>query len=448
MALRALMLGKQIRELNARLDELRKAKEAFATREAELATAIEEANTEEEQKTVEAAVATFESEKVANDDAIAKAEEEQAQLEQELSDLEKKQEARSAKPAPVERKVEHPMNTRNIRFAEMTRSDQKTFVERDDVREFLVRVREFAKDKRAVTGGDLLFPDTMLSLIRLETVRHSKLLSHVNLKHIKGTARQSVMGEVPEAIWTEMVGALNEISFAFNAMDMDGYKLGAFIPIPNATLEDSDIDLAGEIISVLGISLGKGADRSIVAGTGSKQPVGIKTRLAQTSKPADWDATAPEWTNLSASNVITASLADKTGAEFFAELVPLLGVASPKGATTSRCFWVMNRKTHLDIMAKALAFNSAAALVAQNTNTFPIVGGEIIEDDDLGLADYEILGGFGDLYLMVERAGVKINASEHARFVEDQTVFKGTARYDGAPIRGEAFVDVTYGAEG
>ena len=42
-------------------------------------------------------------------------------------------------------------------------------------------------------------------------------------------------------------------------------------------------------------------------------------------------------------------------------------------------------------------------------------------------------------YVVAERAGTKLGQSEHARFLEDQTVFKGTARYDGKPVIREAF---------
>ena len=35
---------------------------------------------------------------------------------------------------------------------------------------------------------------------------------------------------------------------------------------------------------------------------------------------------------------------------------------------------------------------------------------------------------------------MSLATSEHVRFVEDQTVFKGTARYDGKPAIAEAFV--------
>lgn len=36
--------------------------------------------------------------------------------------------------------------------------------------------------------------------------------------------------------------------------------------------------------------------------------------------------------------------------------------------------------------------------------------------------------------------------SEHVRFIDDQTVFKATARYDGRPVFGEAFVAIGIGA--
>ena len=127
--------------------------------------------------------------------------------------------------------------------------------------------------------------------------------------------------------------------------------------------------------------------------------------------------------------------------EFFASLIGALSVASPKYSAGTPT-WIMSRKTHMDIVAKALTFNAAGALVAGMQNTMPVIGGEIIELDFVG--DYTIIGGYLDLYLLAERAGAAISSSEHVRFTDDQTVFKGTARYDGKPIRGEAFVAVRY----
>jgi len=140
--------------------------------------------------------------------------------------------------------------------------------------------------------------------------------------------------------------------------------------------------------------------------------------------------------------VIKLGISSKTGAEFFAELVKALGVADPHYSTAPAPVWIMNRKTHIAINANALAFNAAAALVAGVNNTMPVVGGEIVELNFI--PDNQIVGGFMDLYLLVERAGARIESSDIPFFLQEMTVFKGSARYDGKPVRGEGFVAIRF----
>ena len=47
-----------------------------------------------------------------------------------------------------------------------------------------------------------------------------------------------------------------------------------------------------------------------------------------------------------------------------------------------------------------------------------------------------------ELYLLAERAGAQFATSDQVRFIEDQTVFKGTARYDGLPVIADGFVAI------
>ena len=56
-------------------------------------------------------------------------------------------------------------------------------------------------------------------------------MKHVNLKPLKGTARQPIMGTIPEAVWTEMRGTLNELDLEFNQVVFDGYKVGGFFAL-------------------------------------------------------------------------------------------------------------------------------------------------------------------------------------------------------------------------
>lgn len=324
-------------------------------------------------------------------------------------------------------------------FQGINRGEVESFINREDVKDFLTRVRSMMGEKRAVTGAELTIPDVMLDLLRDNLYRYSKLITKVRVKTVGGKARQNIMGAVPEGVWTEAIGKLNELALAFNQVEVDGYKVGGFIPIPNAILEDSDLNLANEILDALGQAIGMAVDKAILYGTGNKMPLGIATRLAQTAPPSDWGANAPAWVDLHVTNLLNFNPTGMTAEAFFAELVLKLGVAKPN-YSTGGTFWAMNRKTRMKLLSKAITFNAAGAVVAGLNGTMPVEGGDIVELPFI--PDNNIIGGYGELYLLAERAGASLAVSEHAKFIEDQTVFRGTARYDGMPVFGEGFVIV------
>ncbi len=448
MALKALTIRKKIDLLRKQLNPLLEKREAYKKREAELEADIDKA--EQIDADVEAAIAAFESERDENDQAIGKLEREIEGLE---SDLAAEEQAQNTNPpagagdpqtsAEInEQRGRNTMNTRDIIPAMNLRDRVAGIVTRDDVKSYLAEVRSAIAEKRAITGVGLTIPTEMLELIRYEVAHASRLLRFVNMRPVSGKARQNIMGKIPEAVWTEMCASLNEIDLGFTQIEVDGYKVGAYIPVCNAALEDSDVALATEIVRAIGGAIAKALDKAILFGDGVKKPVGIVTRLAQQSQPANWDANAPAWTDLHSSNVVTLNIDSSAGAAFFQALIEKLALAKPRYSAEG-LFWVMNRKTHLHIQAKALAFDSSAALVA-NTNLMPIVGGEVVEFEDDEISDNEIIGGFGGNYLLAERAGVEFASSDIPLFLKDQTVFKGTARYDGMPVAGDAFVIVNF----
>lgn len=458
MALRQLVITKKLQALRKKLDDL-KAKDAdfeqrkaeLKTREEELEAAVNEISEdtlEEDKNAVDESIEEFEKDQEAfneelkqHEDEKQKLEDEIRKLQEELDEINSRASNTGPKPENHERKKEEggEIKMRRGFFAGMNRSEINTFISREDVKEFLARVREFKGEKRAVSGAELTIPDVMLELLRDNLYRYSKLITKIRLRTVGGKARQNIMGAVPEGIWTEAVGKLNELDIYFNQVEVDGYKVGGFVAIPNSTLEDSDIALANDILDALGQAIGLAVDKAILYGTGVKMPLGIATRLDQTQKPSDWNEKAPEWKDLSITHLIKFDPSGMTSEEFFAELILYLGVAEPN-YSSGGTFWAMNRKTRMKLLSKAVTFNAAGAIVAGMNNTMPVEGGDIVElpfvpDDD-------IIGGFGDLYLLAERAGANLAASEHTKFVEDQTVFRGTARYDGEPVFGESFVIV------
>lgn len=439
--LKQLIISKKIEQRKVELAELLEQEKGLQKRSEELEAAIEEAQTDEELAVVEENINKLEEEKQHLAEQKSKLENEIAELENELEQLNNK----APQNMPTERSVKKNNEGGDLRmrkskfFAGMEREAVLELINREDVKEFLTRTRELIKEKRAVTGAELTIPDVMLDLLRDNLYRYSKLINRVRIKTVNGKARQPIAGSVPEGVWTEAVGKLNELALGFRQVEVDAYKVGGFIPVPNSILEDSDINLANEIMDNLGQAIGLALDKAILYGTGVKMPLGIATRLAQTTQPSNWSANAPAWTNLSTTNLVSFDPTGMTPEEFFGELVQYLGIAKPN-YSVGGTFWAMNRTTRMKLLSKAVAFNAAGAIVAGMNNAMPIEGGEIIELPFI--PDNDIIGGYGELYLLAEREGASLAVSEHVKFIEDQTVFRGTARYDGMPVFGEGFVIV------
>lgn len=324
------------------------------------------------------------------------------------------------------------------------RMQRDAFYSRNSVKEFLQRIRSLGSmGTRSVRGAELTIPTEVLEVLRDNLNQYSKLITKVRLRSVSGHARQNVIGKIPEGIWMEMAGALNNLEFRISDIETDGFKVGGFIPIDNYVLADSDVALGEEIMYMLGQSIGYALDKGIVFGLGpaSKMPVGIVTRLGQTEQPTYWGVDQGEWTDLHSSNLLKLDLAAVDGVSFFIPFLSACAKAKPTFTTDGK-IWIMNDLTRQDILIRALAFNSNAALMSGIENSMPVVGGEIITLEFM--PDHMVVGGYAGEYLLVEREGGTFASSDAPLFLQDKTVFKGTARYDGQPVSGEAFVGMTY----
>nr|DAT55766.1 MAG TPA: major capsid protein [Caudoviricetes sp.] len=431
MALKAMALKKRIDEKRAILEQCRTDFKKFERREKEIERAIDAADTKEKQDRVDAEIDQFEQDKKDSGAVITNLENEINGLEEELAEAEK-----VARPQTNERKENKRMEVRTKSFFGMTRAQAEEFVTREDVKNFLTRAKEAMTEKRSITGGALLIPTVVLDIIRENLIEYSKLYKHVKTRYVSGNARQPVMGLDPEAVWTEMCGNLNELNINFGVVEVDGYKVGGFIPVCNSVIEDSDVDFAETIMVTLGHAIGKALDKAILFGTGTKMPLGIFTRLAQTEDPSDPHDTRT-WVDLHTSNMLGVN--GSTDIAKFKSLVTASGRA--KGAySRGRKFWAMNETTYTSLVALSLSINAAGAIVSGVNGEMPVIGGTIEVLDFI--PDGVIIGGFGDLYLLAERAGTRIESSREAQFIQDNTVFKATARYDGRPVIGEGFVAI------
>lgn len=443
MALEALLLRKKIDTKTKERDALAEKTAEFEKREADLEAAIneaaekaEKAETDEEkaeakeaQDTVEAEVEAFDTEKRSHEEALEALKNEIDSMTEKLRSVET--EVPAEEPKEERKEIVETMETRTQII-----NERDNIFEREDVKEYLGEIRTCIREKRALTNVGLTIPEVFLGYIRENIENYSKLYKHVYLRQLGGNGRLIVMGSIPEAVWTDCCANLNELDLLFNDTEINCWKVGGFFAVCNAVLEDSDVNLANEIVRALGQSIGYALDKAILYGTGTRMPLGIVTRLVQTSEPTDYQATARAWKDLHTTNVRTIP----SGAEeieLFKQLTIVSGAA--KGLySRGEKVWVMNETTYTNLIANAMSINASGAIVTGVNGYMPVIGGTI---EILNFVpDNVIIGGYFDNYLLGERAGKQFATSEHYRFLNDQTVFKGTARYDGKPVIDEAFV--------
>lgn len=246
--LKVLMLKRSLDAKRAELADLERKDESFQTREAELETAINEVEpgNAQQEAAVNAEIEAFEADKSAHDTAKESLRGDIASLEAELEELErnapKPPAAEETKSKTIEKRGVATMPTINIRSLPMSQRafDALPMERRDamlsssEVTDFLGQLRAMKGQSRSITGAELTIPIVFLELISENMYRYSKLLNRVRVRNVTGEARQTIAGTVPEAVWTEMCGAINELSFSFHQITVDGYKVAGFVPVCNA----------------------------------------------------------------------------------------------------------------------------------------------------------------------------------------------------------------------
>ena len=452
MALKALLLANDVKRKKKALEEARAKLPGLADRERELTAAIDEVETDEQRSQVEALVAEFEQTRDQVTADIAQLEADLAQLEADLEEEEAQQETDPPAEDSGESEEERSKKTMNIPerahaqaralvYGDMTRAEQQEMIQRADVKAFMENIRITMRARgqtRAINNIGLTIPDVFLGLLRQNVLLYSKLTGRVTVQNVKGEGRVLITGDIPEAVWTECCANLNELSMTFYR-DMFGcFKLGGYFVVCNANLEDSDLDLAAEILTTLAQSLGYTDDKTILYGTGTNMPLGIVPSLAQQSQPADYPATARPWVDLHSTNVITIANT-YTGLALFQQLALAAGYAKNKYARGEKT-WVMNEFTYNYLLVQAMNIDASGAITSGVNGTMPVIGGAIVILPDSIVPDYNIVMGYFDLYRKVDRSGEKYDSSDEYFFLSDQTVFKATVRWDGKPLIREAFV--------
>jgi HK97 family phage major capsid protein len=410
------MLSKKIEQRKASLAELQKREEELKAKESELEQALEEAQTDEEVNAVEEEVNKLENEKKELDENKSKLEWEIAELENELEELNSKEPKNDKRDSKnIERRSEN-MNRMQVR--ELLRTGE--YYERSEVKEFY----EKFKNLRAVTGGELTIPDIVVNRIMDIMGDYTTLYPLVDKIQVKGTTRILVDTDTAPATWIEQSGTLaaGDVGTITN-IDFDGFKVGKVTFVDNYLLQDSIINLDAYVTNKIARAIAKALDKAIVKGEGAanKQPTGIIPSL-----PAENKVTVTADKNLLKNLVKKVGLID-TGEDSVGEIVA-----------------VMKRSTYYNRLVEySIQVDSNGNVVGKlpNLRQPDLVGLRVVFNNNLD--DDTVLFGDFSKYTLVERENITIDNSTHVKFAEDQTAFRGKGRFDGKPVKPEAFVLVT-----
>ncbi|WP_100065118.1 phage major capsid protein [Miniphocaeibacter massiliensis] len=433
MALRALMLNKYIKDKNLELERTKEELEKLKLREAEIEEAINEAETDDEKKTVEETVEEHSKKLLDLETKIST-------LEKEIKDLEaEKEETETKEPTSEVEKTDGERSFFNANFKTRgmgdkilkvnkyeTREQMLNRLSTPEVRDFYENLRIAVVEKRGLENHNLIIPEEVMLAIQHRVGDYAVLTKEVNTINLKGTARLVMNSGSPTLFWTEMCSALQESTLgALNQIQIDGFKLGGYVFVCNALIEDSMIDFANYIEQEFAKAIAKFKDEAIMNGLGEaqKQPEGIRTLVTETS----------EITNILGILEAVGSLG--YGAD--GEVLPYV---------PEKTIAVMNRNTYYSkVLPETYGKDANGKIVYGLGQTLP--DGTPIRISETVPTGEVVVGDFKNGYLWADRKGTTFDTNDRLKWVEEQTGFKVTGRHDGKVVHKNFFKRVVFKTE-
>ncbi len=417
--LKQIKLQAELKERKAELVALIAKRDGFTKRSEELSAALDEAQTDEDIKLVQENIDALEKEigETNLDDSISKLEGEIDRINSELAELD--QRAKNVPPAGGnsnhEERGDVRMNSAQIR--ELVKSG--AYYERAEVKEFYEKFRNL----RGATGAELTMPEIVVSRVLDIVGDYTTLYPLVDKIRAQGTVRILIDTDTTAADWIEQTGTLPTGDVGtITSVSFDGFKIGKVTFVDNSMLQDSIINLDDYVTKKVARAIGLGLDKGILKGTGSanKQPEGILTKIPESNKVTVTDPA-------SYVDIVKPIALIDTGEDSIGEIVA-----------------VVKRKTYYNrLLQYSVQPTSTGDVVAKlpNLKNPDLLGLRVVFNNNMD--EDKILYGDFSAYTLVERESISIDKSEHVKFAEDQTGFRGKGRFDGKPTKPEAFALVT-----
>lgn len=272
-------------------------------------------------------------------------------------------------------------------------------------------------------GTEKLVPKTVIDRVFEDLVANHPLLNRIEFQNTTGITQFVVKkGTVNPAWWGKLNDDIRELlDGGFETVDVNLFKLSAFLPVVNAMLELGPQWLDKYVRTVLAEASSVALEEAIVKGTGSDQPIGM-------NKDLDGAVVGGVYPDKAATAI--ADLSPKTlGAEVMAPLTK-----DGKRAVDNVILLV----NPLDYWEKV--FPETTVLTQSGTYAYGVLPIPATIVQSVAVPAGRMIAGLAKDYFMGVGSNQKIEASKEYRFLEDETVYITRMLANGRPKDNGSFL--------
>lgn len=330
--------------------------------------------------------------------------------------------------------------------AEKKEITQMSLTTRDKINQLILRNKDtmqtFADDmkkyqQRNLLGTTFAVPAQIIDVV-VDLMKEHDVLRAVDMEKVNGYARVTYFSEFPEAYWTDKAHTKADDKKIYT-MDLDGYGLANYLAIDAYQEEDLGTYIT-IVVEALAESMSAKLEEAVFNGDGSNCPAGIKTYVAAKTKPDYFNEEKQgEFTPVNDTNVKSVEVFG-VGADGYKTLAKEL-VKIKKHNDSKEISLAMTESTFkrlmLELASSDAGFNAA---LANSEKELPLMGKVLFTEQ---LKDDNIVAGYFDTYKLPVRDEVKLARSTEYEFADNKICYRATARADGRPMFGDAFMDIT-----
>ena len=304
----------------------------------------------------------------------------------------------------------------------LTTAEQKFYTE-------WIQAMKADNPKQAVDNLKAVFPETVVERVMDDLRQDFPLLNAINFVNTSGVTKFVLdKSGVEEATWGDLCDEIvKEISAGFEVVQADLFKLSAFLPVCEQGITFGPNWLDAYLRAKLYNSIGNGAVRGFVDGTGKKEPIGMTRVVGPTANvvngvyPRKAAIAVQDFDDVTMGNLLAMMATDDNGKERDVDNVIL----------------VCNPVDYLKKIKPAIYVKTPTGEYRLSL-PYPMT----VIPVNRGLPQGKAVLGLGKRYIGMlgsPKKGV-ISYSDEFRWLQDQRVYKAKFFGNGMPLDNNAFL--------